>query len=93
MRSVCIFCILHGSVLAAKGDPGVPYTYTLIRIHVYYPDQFWLQKVIRAYLIRTFIRIYYPDQFWLQKVIRAYLMISFGSSGLAVHACTKCTWT
>ena len=24
MRS---FCILHGSVLAAKDDPGVPYTY------------------------------------------------------------------
>ena len=31
MRSFCIFCILPGSVLAAKGDPGVPYTY----IHTY----------------------------------------------------------
>ena len=100
MRSFCIFCILDGSVLAAKDDPGVPYTYAhtyilpgsvlaakgdpgvpYTYIHTYilrYPDQFWLQKVIRAYLMYTFIRIYYPgsvlaaksypgvpyDQFW-----------------------------
>ena len=31
MRGFCIFCMLPGSVLAAKGDPGVPYTY----IHTY----------------------------------------------------------
>ena len=61
---------------------------------IYYPDQFWQQKVIRAYLMRTFIRIYYPDPLWLQKVIRAYLIcsyvnyqvwISFGSSGPRMH--------
>ena len=54
--------IFPGSVLAAKGDPRVP---LLIRIH--YLDQFWLQKVIRAYLmhIHMFIRkLPGLDQFW-----------------------------
>ena len=39
-------------------------------------DQFWLQKVIRAYLIHTCIRkLPGPDQLWQQKVIRGQRML------------------
>ena len=53
MRSFCIFCILHGSVLAAKDDPRAYLIHTLICI--YYPG-----SVLAA---KSYPGVPY-DQFW-----------------------------
>ena len=55
MRSFCIFCILHGSVLAAKDDPGVPYTYA----HTYILPGSVLAAKGDPGVPYTYIRIYY----------------------------------
>ena len=65
-------------------DTAIEHKYP-IAIMNYYPDQFWLQKVIRVY---TFIRILL-DQFWLQKVIQVYLIHTFILPRSILAACKK----
>ena len=92
--------------MAAKGDPGVPYTYT----HTYTLPGSVLAAKGDPGVPYTYIHTcIFPGSVLAAKgdpgVPYAYthvhiyvnyqVWISFGSSasGLTVHACTKCTWT
>ena len=77
IRTFIYTYILPGSVLAAKSDPGVPYTY----IHTYILPGSVLAAKSDPGVPYAYTHVH-------MKITRSGSVLA-----VAGHACTKCTWT